>query len=487
MKKIFTIFTIFIFSIAFSQFVTPGNGTIYTLTSLSTAAPTVLINQGSYYQMASNITISNGDTLLIDENTTLKINSNTTLIISGTYNTTANNFVITATDPATPFRGIQFDATSSVIMKNTTIEYGGGMRVFTGNFQMDNCIVRYHKSGLVTGSAIQFSTGSPKIINSQFIENDLSAVAFNITNTVSLNFTNNYVYKNSKNTTGRPQISLGPSGPNDSIRIVNNTIIGDRNLTNPNGGIAVQGPTGAVNKFRIEGNTIKDNRFGITSNGANTSGYIKNNIIENNNTEPVPNNGGSGIALYGTSLVYVSKNQIRNNLWGITVLSNGQINLGSDDPSTPNLGQNIFANNGNSGLIYALFNNTANPIQAKFNCWRENELSTDAMVEEVISHQFDDSNLGLVTYSPYNCAAPLSTFEVKILKSRLFPNPNSGKFFIDSQNEGNIAINDASGRLVYSGFINKGKNEISLEGKKGLFFATLISKGKKENFKLIVE
>ena len=49
-----------------------------------------------------------------------------------------------------------------------------------------------------------------------------------------------------------------------------------------------------------------------------------------------------------------------------------------------NPGGNIFADNGNNGEIYALYNNSSFPIMALHNCWIEGQLSTTDDVEDVI-------------------------------------------------------------------------------------------------------
>ena len=98
MKKL-SIFLLSLFSVyVFSQFVTPGTGINYNLSSLSVAAPSVLVNNGTYFQMTANITISPNDTLLMDEsNATLKIDGGVQLTIGGTYDTSATNIPVSYT------------------------------------------------------------------------------------------------------------------------------------------------------------------------------------------------------------------------------------------------------------------------------------------------------------------------------------------------------------------------------------------------------
>lgn len=476
-----------LFSVLYSaQFISPGNGTVYTLTSLSAAAPTVLVNNGISYTMTANITISSGDTLLMNENTTLIMNNGVRLTIAGIYNTTATALTVRSPVPTEFFNGILFEASSYGTMKNTTLEYGGGIRVLTGNFLMENCIVRYFKSGLVTGSAISFSTGSPIVKDSQFIENDLSAFSSAANATVSATFQNNYLFGNSKSNTNRPQINMGPAG-NDSIKILNNQVMGIRTHTMV-GGIAVAALIGGPNKFRIEGNTIKDNRYGITIAGTLSGGYIRNNIIENNDTQGLPLQGGSGIAMNASSgdVTVISGNQFRGNLWGITLQNNAQVNLGDDTPGMNSPGQNIFFNNGNGGQIYALYNNTPSPVTAKFNCWRENEQSTPAMVEAVISHQPDDATLGLVTFTPFNCGL-LRTSETEGGQFSFYPNPGNGLINLEMEEVGNMLIRDASGRVLISKNVHKGLNEIQTGLPSGLYFMTVITEKGKSTVKLIIK
>lgn len=487
MKKfsvvLFSVFSVFLFS----QFVSPGTGITYNLSSLSTAAPTVLVNSGTFYQMDGDITISAGDTLLMNEDTTLKIAGGKQLTIFGVYDSNVGNLLITAVDPTVIFKGIRFEEFSAATFKNTILEYGGGIQVLTANFLMDNCTVRNFKSGLVTGAAINFSRGNPVVKNSTFTNNDLPAVASGANQSVALEFTNNYLSGNTKLNSNRPQINMGPSGT-EITKILNNTIIGDRTLTKV-GGISVSSLLGIESHVQIEGNTVTDNRYGITVAGNASTGVIGSNILTNNNSENLPASGGSGISISGSGAIgqgiKIEKNQIRGNLWGITVISTASIDLGGG--SLGSLGQNIFANNGNGGQIYALYNNTANPISATNNCWREGELSDDAMVEAVITHSVDTSTLGTVNFTPYLCAVALGTNDTSISKNKIYPNPSKGTFTFESEKSGNIVVSDMSGRNIYSGIVAKGKNNISLKATSGVYILTYQSEGKKQTTKLIIK
>lgn len=491
MKKTFMLFTALTCASFYAQFTSPGTGVTYNLSSLAVAAPGTVINNTSDFQFLKDVTISKGDKLIIDENTTIKMDKDVTFFINGEYKSNMDNLLITTSVVGQPYKGIRFDDEAIVNIKNTTIEKGGGIRVNSANFVMDNCIVRYNVSGLVTGGAIVFGGGiSPIIKNSQFLENDLPALASGANIIVSGTFDNNYFYGNNKSNGNRPQINMGPGGT-AGINIINNTIIGDRNLT-MTGAIAVASLFGDPSKFLIENNIIKDNRYGITISGNTSKGLISKNTIENNNTQNNPAQGGSGINFTGSGTssvmdIKVSENIVRGNLWGVTLQGTTQVNFGSDQAGKENIGKNIFKNNGNNGTISALFNNTPNNIEAKFNCWREGELSTLAMVKEVITDKTNNASYGTVNYTPFDCALNMAVNDVKNLKSSIFPNPSNGQFTLDAEKAGNIVITDLTGKLVHSSIIEKGKNQLKLNLQSGTYMLLYQSEGQKSTSKIIIK
>lgn len=473
--------------LSFAQFVSPGNGTKYTLASLATTAPTVIKVVDSTYEMTADLTISAGDTLEMDEETHLYMHDGVLLTVGGVYRSTAPKLAIVAKDSTKIYRGIRFEGTSDAEIKNTIFSYGGGIQVQTAKFVMDNSAVTFFKSGLVTSAAISFSTGSPIVKNSKFRKNDLPAVASGANQTVALQFMNNELYGNSRSNGNRPQINMGPSG-SGITKILNNTIIGDRSLTRV-GGVSVSTLLGIENHPHIEGNIIKDNRYGITITGNNSSGVISNNIITDNNTENAPMLGGSGISLSGSSAdimaIKIEKNQIRGNLWGITIINKAQADLGGG--ALGSVGENVFANNGNGGQTYALFNNTALPISAKNNCWREGEISNDSMVEDVISHRIDDPALGTVDYLPYLCGQTMATDNNVKVSDKIYPNPSDGNFVFEAQNGGNLAVIDQTGKIIFTSKTTKGKNHFHVRAPQGIYVVQHLSEGKISSYKLILK
>ena len=480
MKKITLLSAVLVFASVSAQFTSPNNGTTYTLASLATAAPGSFDKVGSEYVMKQNVTISATDKLIADENTVIRVEPERTLYLFGTYLTTATDLTITATDADLAYNGIRVEDGATAEFRNTKFEYGGGIRVLGSNFLLDNCVVSKHKAGVSTSSALQFSKGTPIIKNSIFSENRKAAIGSAANATVSAWIENNVFDKNALDNANTPQINLGPAGA-DSTVILNNQIIGDRTKVMV-GGISVSALLGGVNRFRIEGNFIKDNRYGFTTSGAQSSGIIKNNQFIDNNSQGNGNLGGSGISITSATNVIIRNNYIKGNLWGITYLSNGSANVGTENDH----GNNVFSENNNGGSTYAMATSTASNVSAIGNCWIENHLATDEDVENVLQHQPDNASLGLFTFKPYKCAL-LATNEVQKTKISVFPNPSNGTFNVNTKSQGSYVIFDASGRSVGKGILNSGSSKISTNLKPGTYLLNVQVEGKNSVEKLIIK
>jgi parallel beta-helix repeat protein len=471
---------------AFGQYTTPGTGVNWTLDDLATNAPTAVTYSNGVYNISQNITIAANDALRIEtDGTIVHVNTGVLITVFGSFITNAQNITITATpaNPQTYFQGIRFEDNSVAEFKNTTITYGGGIRVLTANFTMDNCTVSYHNAGASTGGAIGFSKGSPVVSNSTFRFNNQPAFSSGATNLVSATFTNNYLESNSNTANNRPQINMGPSG-NDTIRIVGNTIKGNP-LNTTIGGIAVANFTTSPNKVIIDNNIIFDNRYGITVTGATSSGYIRGNIITDNKYETNPLNGGSGISLSASSAgmnIVVANNQIRGNLWGITLVTQGHANLGDGTENSP--GGNIFSNNINGGVNYALYNNTPQAVSAMNNCWIEGSEPTAAQVEAVITHQADIASLGQVNYTPFGCT--LGTNDLTFAAPEIYPNPAHDMINIDVTGEGKVSIYNISGQLVRESKLTQGYNQLKPDLPAGVYILKSTVGSKTSSQKLII-
>lgn len=484
--KITTLVLGLFFNLMNAQFTTPNTGVHWTLDDIAAASPGTVTTSGNEYTLHENLMIEENDSLSLNENLILKIDSEVEVEVKGFFRSDADQIMITATDEANPYEGFWFFDTSEVFFRNTVIQYGGGLRVITPDFEMHNCEMYYNVSGSSTGGAISFSNGSPVVKNSIFKFNANPALSSGANTSVSAWIEGNHIEGNNTTNNNRPQINMGPSGEQDTIRIINNTVIGNRDLTMV-GGISASSLVGVTNKILIKENVVKDNRYGITSMGTST-GIIADNIIEDNNTEGQPMNGGSGINLFSTQMIYLTNNQIRRNLWGVTLQGTAQVNLGSDDDEDFNPGGNIFNENGNEGQTYALFNNTTNTVKALHNCWIEGQESTAEDVENVISHVIDDPALGEILFDPFDCGEIiLAVNDLNKSEFNIYPNPVKNSFYIQSKEKGNIRIFDLNGKLVASEKQNTGTSLIQINLPKGVYIVEFESAKSKSTKKLIVQ
>lgn len=466
MKKLFTLSLSFVGVLLFGQFSTSGTGQTYTIAQLDDLTDAISFDASSnQYLLSQDLKISATDTFISSTGYTLAIADNVLITIEGNIRIDSPETVhFTSVNPGNVyFQGLRLNDGSSAYFNNFKMTYGGGIRALSGDFFMNDSEVSYQNSGTSTGGAINFSEGNPTIQNSVFRFNATPAVASGANQSVALNYLNNYLEANNQDDSNRPQINMGPSGSANPTVIKNNLIKGDRTKTRV-GGISVSSLLGVSNHVLIENNTIIDNRYGITISGGNSYGNIIGNTIRNNNTETIPDNGGSGINIYLASnpadyVINIFDNIIDGNLWGITNIGNGAfINLGTAD----RLGNNVFENNINGGINYAFYNNSAINISAQGNCW-DPILSP----ENVIVHQIDNPNLGLVDYSNAQCNLGVNDVENK--KITLYPNPNKGEFFIDTETKDQYQIYDLTGKLLMSGELNKGKNTLKTYLRNGVY------------------
>lgn len=471
-----------------AQFTTPNTGVNWTLADVVANAPEVMTFEEGVYTLHEDLLVEKNDTLLIHESLTLKIAENVLLDINGYFEANADEITITAVDTEAPYRGIRFDSDSyGGYIKNTLIEYGGGIRVLSDYFEIHNSEVSNNAKGVSSGGAISFSNGSPVIMNSTFKFNQGPALGTAANSVCPALIQDNYFEGNNQSNDNRPQINMGPSGA-DTIRIIGNTVIGDRSLTKV-GGISASSLVGIENRVLIKDNIIRDNRYGLTSTG-NSTGIIDGNIIEDNNTENLPMMGGSGINLYGTKLFYISNNQIRRNLWGVTLQTTAMANLGSDDEEDFNEGKNIFSDNENGGQVYALFNNTPNAVKALHNCWIEEDSEfTYEDAENVISHQFDDPELGLVTFDPFGCEEEEELGVVETTKNAfvIYPNPSQNIFFVNTTENAELKMYDLNGRLVLEQKLSNGKNSVQNQLSKGIYIVEVRGAQSQSTQKMVIQ
>ena len=394
MKRFFCLLVATIVSItAFGQWVSPGNGTNYNLSSLCIAAyGAVSMSQSGHYQIHQDITISANDILYLESGATdIQIDNGVTITINGAIMTEnrVNRLYITGDSTGTSFFTLSLGNAATANFSNVVFQYGQQIQLLnSGQVLFDNCVFSNFNDAV-----INYMNCNPTIQNCYFHDNQKAAITSAVNTAGSPRIINNLFENNDLSNANVPQINIGP-GDQDTIVIVGNHIEGV--AQNMSGGIGIMNMGSSNTVLLVKDNVIENNRYGYTQNGTNIYAIIEDNIIRNNNLETNPNNGGSGISIYGSTTscgAKIRRNLIHGNLWGITAIYNHNIDMGTaEDP-----GGNVLYDNGNNDIEYELYNNSSCNMSAIGNYWGNNDVSH---AEDVIYHQTDNSSYGLVTYSP---------------------------------------------------------------------------------------
>ncbi len=392
------------------DFVSDGTGNVYTFNALSQIEATgVTLQDDGSYLVSKAFTISEGDVLQLQNNDLIKMANGVQITVNGDADfAPADTAVVTRDAEGSNPKGFwMLGENGNANLKNVTFEYVGV--VFGGlnsSLHVDNCTFTLHNSKSSSSGAISFNASCDNnvIENCYFIENTVNAIGNGSTNPVGIIIRNNIFWHNTTSNRNKPQINLSVGGDYD-VLIADNQVIGGQFTLS--GGIGLSNMMGLAHSGTniIENNYIADNRYGITTIGS-VDAIIRNNKMVDNCYETNPNNGGSCISIYDSSSsanVYIEGNWMEGGLWGITVPTGApNINLGKvEDPEAEdyNPGNNTFVNNGNGGVLYDLYNNGTATIWAQGNTWNVEE-QTEENIEEVIYHQVDNPDLGLVIFMP---------------------------------------------------------------------------------------
>jgi len=431
MKNLFiTIVIISINLLGFAQFQTPGTGLNWNLDDLvANSGGVVTLETNGQYSITQDLTISDSDTLTIVTPEEINVSDGVLITIAGTFISHPESGIVFFKALDNYYLGFRFEDSQGSDLTNTYFKKAGGIQLVNSDMAFRYCDFTEFNQENSTGTINLFQS-SPLIENCSFSDNDGPAVMSGANSTSSPQILGCEIKFNVAANGNTPQINLGTSGT-DSIRIINCEIIGNpENIMA--GGIAITTLAGGSLKARVEGNIIRDNRYGITCYGSNIASVIRGNEIVDNNTQNQPMLGGSGINFFGTATnqSLVSGNIITGNLWGITIQGTAQPNFGQLEGEIYNPGANTFKDNGNEGEIYDLYNNTPNTIMAQNNYWGTTNPDT---VEMHIFHQPDDPSLGLIEYLPlYNPPVGLVDFsgEENHTVFSVYPNPAKGYFYL---------------------------------------------------------
>jgi len=485
MRKLFyAVILFFVVNQSVAQWVSPGNGHSYSLADLCVAAPSAVQTTGSQqYTILQNLTVSTGDTLTLESTAeALTIANDVTVTIYGTLRTAGRTqtFIIRGDSTQNGYFELRFEDAVQNNLSHIHIQYCQGVKLINSDMVIDSCEFDHF-----SGHVVSYMNCHPVIQNSYFHDNQKCAIQSAINTDGSPKILSNIFYNNVLDNANTPQINIGP-GTTDTIQIVGNRIEGV--ASNMSGGIGIMNMSNpSVTKLLLKDNVILNNRYGYTQNGVLISSEIFDNQFIDNNLEVNPNNGGSGISIYGsdtTNAAKLRRNLITGNLWGVTAIYYHHLDMGTED----DYGYNLIYDNENNGIEYALFNNANSDMWAVGNYWGCDNAEE---AEEVIYHQVDNDSYGLVHYTPVYVWEPEGIENTLLTNINFAPNPVTQGFFImDNPTEENISwdVFNLTGACVMHGNAYPGSNTINTTRlQSGIYIVRLQQSGLYSSYKLIIQ
>ena len=377
-----------------AQWVSPGNGTTYTLPDLVNVTEGVVTGSGTTFAINSDLTISTGDVLLIDNQVTRIDAPGVLITINGSMNCINNGDRVKLYGTIQDQFSMRFENATDCTLRKMYLSDGAGIKLIESDVTFDDVKFVYFTRDYST-AVIDIFNCDPVINNCYFMLNDGPAISSPANGQASPQILNCDFDTNVKDINS-PQINLGPGG-DDTIRIVGNeiyTIMASWYV----GGISVADLMGTGStKVLLKDNIIREGRYGYNQQGYTISSVIEGNQFLNNSHEDNPMNGGSGISIYGLTTnnkAILRNNLITGNLWGITAIYFHDIDMGTEE----DWGRNEIHDNGNGGVVYDLYNNSACDLTAIGNDWGTTNIER---IEDHIYHQPDDPSLGLITFYPF--------------------------------------------------------------------------------------
>ena len=397
MKKSF-LFLIAFFAIVIDvhgQWVSPGDGTTYTMPDLVDVTEGVVTVGENGYVINADLTISANDVLKIDDQVVRIDVAEVLVTINGSMVCTNTNRVKFYGLNETQHFSMRFENATGCNIKKMYFSDGAGIKVIDSDVTFDDVKFVYFTRDY-SNAVIDIFNCDPVIKDCYFMLNHGAAISSPANGQASPQILNCDFDTNVTDNVNTPQINLGPGG-NDTIRIVGNevyTIMAQWYV----GGLSIADLMGTgETKVLLKDNIIKEGRYGYNQQGQTISSVIVGNQFIDNYHEDNPMNGGSGISIYGTTVnnkVVLRNNVITGNLWGITAIYIHDIDMGTEE----DWGYNEIHDNGNAGEVYDLYNNSACDITAVGNQWGTTNYD---FIEAHIYHQADDPSFGLVTFYPY--------------------------------------------------------------------------------------
>ena len=486
MKRLLLIFVLFLVSLTMlnAQWVSPGNGTTYTLPDLVSVSNGAVTNMGTVFSFNSDITISANDVLKIDNQVTRIDAVGVLITINGSMVcTNAARVGIYGSMTQNQQFSMRFENATDCELKTLYFSDGCGIKVIESNVDFIDCKFVYFTCDYAN-AVIDFMNCNPLIEDCYFLRNEGAAISSPANGQGSPRIFNNVLEENVTSNINSPQINLGP-GAEDTIYIIGNEIDDDY-ATHRVGGISVADLMGTGStKVLLKDNKVINGRYGYNQQGLTISSVIERNQFIDNHFEDNPMNGGSGISIYGmdgNNKAVLRGNIITGNLWGITAINAFDIDLGTEN----DWGYNQIHDNGNSGVIYDLYNNSACDIMAVGNNWGTSHANE---IEEHIVHQYDNPSYGLVTYIPFVDFDEVN--ENKTMDFAVWPNPVSNGVFsivLDEATPSEVMIYNLKGQLIKSQQIDNKENNINVESlESGVYFVEVRNEYGKTVKKIVVK
>ncbi len=484
MKRILLIFVLFLVPLTMlnAQWVSPGNGTTYTLPDLVSVSNGVVTNEGTTFSFNSDITISQNDVLKIDNQVTRIDAVGVLITINGSMICT-NATRVGIYGSMTQQFSIRFENATGCELKTLYFSDGCGIKVIDSDVNFIDCKFVYFTCDYAN-AVIDFMNCNPLIEDCYFLRNEGAAISSPANGQGSPRILNNVLEENVTSKINRPQINLGP-GAEDTIYIVGNEIDDDW-ATHRVGGISIADLMGTGStKVLVRDNVVKNGRYGYNQQGLTISSVIKRNQFIDNHFEENPMNGGSGISIYGmneNNKAIIRDNIITGNLWGITAIYSFDIDLGTED----DWGYNQIHDNSNNGIIYDLYDNSTCNIMAIGNDWGT---INEQEVEDHIYHQNDDPSLGLVTFIPF-VGYDDAVNEFSDASFSLAPNPvSNGNFtlILEKEMPSEMVIYNLNGQIVNSQQIDNKENTINIDSlESGVYFVEVRNEDGKTVKKIVI-
>lgn len=423
MKRFFTltmVMCLVLSALMANDYQTAGDGTVYSFQSLANIEGSGVTAEGSTYTLnGGSLVISDGDSFKLDEGSTIVLTAGSTINFLGDADFSVEKRTkFTWDTESANVAQIQFrKENAKYSFKNVDFEYQGIIFYTKSNIEFDSCrFTKYVYINKVTAPVRVAVTDSKiKFLNCYFGGGSQYSCYTGAANINVSSHVEGCTFDKSQQTNrNQPMLNLQQG---DSIIVRKNVFIGDP-TKNMVGALSVSNMLGAdgANYVLIEENVIDSCRYGINIQGKFKEAIIRNNVIRHNKYvyQNNANNGGSGIAVYDSSKslnLKISGNHIEDNLWGVTIMGGGEVNLGkieidgtplNSDAKDYNAGGNVFIDNGNNGILYDLAFASGTSyltVYAQNNTWNADE-QTKEKIEEVILHQADNSNLGKVIFMP---------------------------------------------------------------------------------------